>query len=519
MPVKTESMQDKIELLNERREKAEAGGGPAKHDKQHSQGKLTARERIAELVDPGSFQEIALFAEHRSTMFGMAGADLPADGVVTGSGTVLGRVVHFASQDFSVAGGSTGEVHASKVASVLADSLKTGTPFIFINDSGGARVQEGIDSLSGYGKIFFQNVLLSGVVPQITIIAGPTAGGAVYSPALTDFVIQTRAGRMFITGPNVIQQVTGEVVTAEALGGPDTHMANSGVVHFIAEDDQHAVLIAKKLLTFLPSNNSEDPPELDSDGNVEPNPVLDEIVPLDAKKGYDVREIIANIVDGGDFLEVQSGYATNAVVGFARIVGRSVGVVANQPMVLSGVLDINASDKIAQFVRFCNAFNIPLVTLVDVPGFMPGVQQEYGGIIRHGAKVLFAYSSATVPKVTVIIRKAYGGAYIAMCCRDLGADRVFAWPSAEIAVMGAEGAAEIVFSRDIKAAEDQDAKRAEVIEEYRSTFSTPYVAAARRLVDDVIQPADTRRVLAQALDAMHTKRELRPAKKHGLIPL
>jgi methylmalonyl-CoA carboxyltransferase large subunit len=515
----TDSMQNKIQLLHDKREKAVAGGGPEKHEKQHAQGKLTARERIAELADPGSFQEIAIFAEHRSTMFGMADADLPADGVVTGSGTVLGRVVHIASQDFSVAGGSTGEVHASKVASVLADSLKTGTPFIFINDSGGARVQEGIDSLSGYGKIFFQNVLLSGVVPQITIIAGPTAGGAVYSPALTDFVIQTRAARMFITGPNVIQQVTGEVVTAEALGGPDTHMATSGVVHFIAEDDQHALFIAKKLLTFLPSNNSEDPPEVDSDGNVEPNPHLDEIVPLDPKKGYDVREIITNVVDAGDFLEIQAGYATNAVVGFARIVGRTVGIVANQPMVLSGVLDINASDKIARFVRFCNAFNIPLVTFVDVPGFMPGVQQEYGGIIRHGAKVLFAYSAATVPKVQVILRKAYGGAYIAMCCRDLGADRAYAWPSAEIAVMGAEGAAEIVFTREIKAADDPEAKRGELVESYRSAFNNPYVAAARRLVDDVIQPADTRRILAQALDTMHTKRELRPAKKHGNIPL
>ena len=519
MTTTTDSMQSKIQLLQDKREKAAAGGGPDKHEKQHAQGKLTARERIAELTDPGSFQEIAMFAEHRSTMFGMAEADLPADGVVTGSGTVLGRVVHVASQDFSVAGGSTGEVHASKVASVLADSLKTGTPFIFINDSGGARVQEGIDSLSGYGKIFFQNVLLSGVVPQITIIAGPTAGGAVYSPALTDFVIQTRAARMFITGPNVIQQVTGEVVTAEALGGPDTHMATSGVVHFIAEDDQHALFIAKKLLTFLPSNNSEEPPEVDSDGNVDPNPYLDEIVPLDPKKGYDVREVITNIVDAGDFLEIQAGYATNAVVGFARIVGRTVGVVANQPMVLSGVLDINASDKIARFVRFCNAFNIPLVTLVDVPGFMPGVQQEYGGIIRHGAKVLFAYSAATVPKVTVILRKAYGGAYIAMCSRDLGADRAYAWPSAEIAVMGAEGAAEIVFGREIKAADDPEARRGELVESYRTAFNNPYVAAARRYVDDVIQPADTRRVLAQALDTMHTKRELRPAKKHGNIPL
>ena len=402
---------------------------------------------------------------------------------------------------------------------MMQASLKTGTPFVFINDSGGARVQEGIDSLSGYGKVFFNNVMLSGVVPQISIIAGPCAGGAAYSPALTDFIIQTRAARMFITGPSVIQQVTGEVVTSEALGGPDAHMRHSGVTHFIAEDDRHAVLIAKKLLTFLPSNNSEDPPEVQTDGNVEPNPRLDEIIPVEGKKPYDVREVIANIVDSGDFLEVHAGYAANIVVGFARVVGRPVGIVANQPIVLSGVLDINASDKAARFVRFCNAFNIPLVTLVDVPGFLPGVQQEYDGIIRHGAKLLFAYSAATVPKVTIILRKAYGGGYLAMCAKDLGADRVFAWPTAEVAVMGAEGAAEIVFRREIQAAEDQKAKRAELIATYRDAFSTPYVAAARRLVDDIIEPSVTRHALAQTLEALHTKRELRPPKKHGLLPL
>ena len=513
------TMKEKIELLRQRREQLEAGGGEKRVERQHAQGKLTARERIAELIDPGSFQETGMFAEHRAVLFGMAGTKVPADGVVTGEGTVLGRLVHVASQDFTSSGGSAGEVHCTKIAESMQESLKTGSPFIFVNDSGGARVQEGVDALSGYGKVFFNNVLLSGVVPQITIVAGPTAGGAVYSPALTDFVIQTRAARMFITGPNVIQQVTGEVVSAEQLGGPDTHMAHSGVTHFIAEDDKHAILIAKKLLTFLPSNNTEDPPELENDGNVEPNPHLNDIIPEDSKKPYDVREVIANIVDGGDFLEVQAGYAANVVVGFARMIGRTIGIIANQPMVLSGVLDINASDKTARLIRFCNAFNIPLLTLVDVPGFMPGVQQEWDGIIRHGAKVLFAYSAATVPKVTIILRKAFGGGYIAMCSRDLGADRVFAWPSAEVAVMGAEGAAEIVFRRDIEAAEDQAAKRAELIDNYRETFANPYVAASRRLVDDIIEPSASRKAVAEAFEALTTKRELRPAKKHGLIPL
>lgn len=517
--MKNLTMQEKIELLRQRREQIEAGGGEKRVERQHAQGKLTARERIAELIDPGSFQETGMFAEHRAVLFGMAGTKVPADGVVTGEGTVLGRLVHVASQDFTSSGGSAGEVHCTKIAESMQESLKTGSPFIFVNDSGGARVQEGVDALSGYGKVFFNNVLLSGVVPQITIVAGPTAGGAVYSPALTDFVIQTRAARMFITGPNVIQQVTGEVVTAEQLGGPDTHMAHSGVTHFIAEDDKHAILIAKKLLTFLPSNNTEDPPELENDGNVEPNPHLNDIIPEDSKKPYDVREVIANIVDGGDFLEVQAGYAANVVVGFARMIGRTIGIIANQPMVLSGVLDINASDKTAGLIRFCNAFNIPLLTLVDVPGFMPGVQQEWDGIIRHGAKVLFAYSAATVPKVTIILRKAFGGGYIAMCSRDLGADRVFAWPSAEVAVMGAEGAAEIVFRHDIEAAEDQAAKRAELIDDYRETFANPYVAASRRLVDDIIEPSASRKAVAEAFEALTTKRELRPAKKHGLIPL
>jgi methylmalonyl-CoA carboxyltransferase 12S subunit len=512
-------MEKRIEDLRRRRAEIEAGGGAERIEKHRKSGKLTARERISELCDSHSFQESGLFAEHRATWFGMAGKSFPADGVITGAGTVLGRRVHLASQDFTVSGGSAGEVHSLKVAETMEQAMKTGTPFVFINDSGGARVQEGIDSLSGYGHVFFQNVMLSGVVPQVSLICGPCAGGAAYSPALTDFIIQTRKAQMFITGPSVIKQVTGEDVTAEQLGGPDSHMARSGVIHFIAEDDKHALLLCKKLLSFLPSNNAEDPPDLPSDGNVDPNPRLNELVPVDSRQAYDVREVIVNIVDAADFLEVQAGYAQNIVIGFARLIGRTIGIVANQPSQTSGVLDINSSDKASRFVRFCNAFNIPLVTFVDVPGFLPGVEQEYGGIIRHGAKMLFAYSAATVPKVTVILRKAFGGAYLAMCGRDMGADRVYAWPTAQVAVMGAEGAAEIVFKKEIDSSEDKVAKRKEMIETYREAFANPYVAAARRLVDDIIEPADTRRVLAQALEFLHTKRELRPPKKHGLMPL
>ncbi|NLT31052.1 MAG: acyl-CoA carboxylase subunit beta, partial [Propionibacterium sp.] len=417
------SMEKRLDDLTAERERLELGGGAARIEKQHEKGKLSARERITELIDPGTFQEIGMFRKHRTTTFGMDKADMPADGVVTGTAAVLGRPVHLASQDFTVSGGSAGETHSKKVSDAMEGALKTGTPFVFINDSGGARVQEGIDSLSGYGQVFYSNVRLSGAVPQISIIAGPCAGGAAYSPALTDFIIQTRSAHMFITGPGVIKQVTGEDVTQDQLGGADAHMANSGVVHFVAEDDAHAILIAKKLLSFLPQNNTEDPPVINADDVVEPHVEMRDLVPVDGKKGYDVRDVIGALVDYGDFLEVQAGYATNIVVGFARINGRSVGMVANQPQVMSGVLDINSSDKASTFIRFCNAFNIPLVTLVDVPGFLPGVAQEHGGIIRHGAKMLYAYSAATVPKVTVVLRKAYGGAYLAMCSKDLGADR------------------------------------------------------------------------------------------------
>lgn len=515
----SDTMQSKISELRSRTAEAVAGGGAERLEKQRQAGKLTARERVEALVDPDSFEESGLFAEHRATLFGMAGKSFPADGVVTGAASIGGRLVHLASQDFTVSGGSAGEVHSIKVAEIMQQSLKTGSPFVFVNDSGGARVQEGIDSLSGYGKVFYANVMLSGAVPQISLICGPCAGGAAYSPALTDFIIQTTRAQMFITGPQVIKNVTGEKVTAEQLGGPEAHMARSGVIHFIADDDLHAILLCQKLLSFLPSNNLEDPPQVEGDPHVDPDPALNDVVPTDGKKGYDVRDVILRVVDFADFLEVQSGFAPNIVVGFARIAGRTVGIVANQPSVNAGALDINAANKAARFIRFCNAFNISLLTFVDVPGFLPGVQQEHGGIIRHGAKMLFAYSAATVPKITVILRKSYGGAYLAMCSKDLGADRVFAWPTAEVAVMGAEGAAEIVFRKEIQEARDKSAKRLEVIENYREAFSNPYVAAGRRLVDAIIEPSMTRRHVALVLEYLHTKRELRPPKKHGLMPL
>lgn len=513
------TMEQLVGDLRKKREHLQQGGGSERLAKQREQGKLTARERVEKLVDSGSFAEVGLFAQHRQTDFGLAGKEIPGDGVVTGAASIDGRLVHLASQDFTVLGGSAGEVHSLKVAEAMEMSLKTGSPFVFINDSGGARVQEGIDSLSGYGRVFHTNVMLSGVVPQISLICGPCAGGAAYSPALTDFIIQTRQAQMFITGPQVIKQVTGEQITAEALGGPDAHMQHSGVIHFITQDDTEALYLCRRLLSFLPANNLEDPPRLATNGDVSPNPQLNQALPVEAKQGYDVRQVICGIVDQSDFLEVQSGYAMNIVVGLARILGRTVGIIANQPSVLSGVLDVNASTKASRFIRFCNAFNIPLITFVDVPGFLPGVQQEYGGIIRHGAKMLFSYSAATVPKIQVILRKSYGGAHLAMCSKDLGADRVFAWPTAEVAVMGAEGAVEIVYRKEMQEATDKVAKRAELVADYRAKSSTPYVAAGRRLVDDIIEPADTRKHLAQSLEYLQTKRDLRPAKKHGLIPL
>ena len=513
------TMEERTAELREKKAKIKEGGGKQRIEKQHKAGKLAARERIDKLVDHESFQEIGLFAKHRATYFGMADKDLPADGVVTGCATIDGRLVHLACQDFTVAGGAAGEVHCAKITDMMKLSMKTGSPFIFVNDSGGARVQEGIDSLAGYASVFYNNVILSGTVPQISIICGPCAGGAAYSPALTDFIIQTRQAQMFITGPQVIKQVTGEIVTADQLGGPAAQMNRSGVVHLIAEDDDGALALARRLLSFLPSNNLEDPPRLAYSPDLADDPALNDLLPAEPKVAYDIRTVLERLLDHQDFFEIQPGFAQNVVIGFGRIQGRTVGIIANQPCVLAGALDIDASDKMARFIRFCNAFNIPLLTFVDVPGFLPGVDQEYGGIIRHGAKILFAYSAATVPKITVVIRKAYGGAYIGMCCKDLGADRVVAWPTAEIAVMGAEGAAEIVFRHEIDAAEDKVQRRDELIELYRKTFATPYMSAGRRLVDDVIEPSETRRYLAMALESLHTKRELRPAKKHGLIPL
>lgn len=516
---KLKTMADKVSALRAKRAEVELGGGKDRIEKQHAAGKLTARERIDRLVDKSSFQEMGLFARHRAIHFGMADKEMPADGVVTGCATIDGKLVHLASQDFTVAGGAAGQVHSDKIADMMRLSLKTGSPFVFINDSGGARVQEGIDSLSAYGRVFYNNVRLSGTVPQISLICGPCAGGAAYSPALTDFIIQTLQGQMFITGPSVIKQVTGEVVTAEELGGPHSQMNKSGVVHLIAQNDDEAMQLCRRLLSFMPSNNLEDPPRMPHNLPMDSDAGMNGIVPVDTKLAYDVRGIITRVVDYQDFLEIQPGFAPNLIIGFGRLQGRPVGIIANQPNVLAGALNIDASDKAARFIRFCNAFNIPLLTFVDVPGFLPGVEQEHGGIIRHGAKMLFAYSASTVPKITVVLRKAYGGAYLAMCGKDLGADRVVAWPTAEIAVMGAEGAAEIVFRREIDAAPDKAQRRKELIDEYRETFANPYFSAGRRLVDDVIEPAETRKYLAQALESLHAKRELRPPKKHGLIPL
>lgn len=512
----------KLDELHRKRAQHYLGGGEKRIAQQHKKGKLTARERLGLLFDEDSFQESHLFMKHRCVEFGMQGKEMPGEGVVTGVGMVDDRPIYAASQDFTVAGGSVGEANAKKIHAVMDDALKTGDPFVFINDSGGARIQEGVDALAGYGGIFYRNILLSGVVPQISIIAGPCAGGAAYSPALTDFIIQVRhEGQLFITGPGVIKQVTGEEITAEMLGGVESHATYSGVVHFVAEDDEDAMRIARRLLSFLPSNNLEDPPEVPEFcmEAIAEDEGLRRMIPDDPKKPYDMHKLILRVVDQGDFMEVQEHFARNLIVGFARILGRSVGIVANQPDHKAGVLDINSSDKGARFIRFCNAFNIPLVTFVDVPGFMPGVDQEYGGIIRHGAKMLFAYGAATVPKLTTVVRKAYGGAFLAMCSKEMGADRLFAWPSAEIAVMGAEGAVNVLHGRALAEAEDAESLRAELVQEYRETFANPYFAAGRGVLDDIIDPGQTRAVIASALEILKAKRTLRPQKKHGLIPL
>lgn len=511
---------EKIERLRQTKARLQAGGGDKRIEKQHELGKLTARERIALLCDSETIQELFLFSKHRCTNFGMTGKEMPGDGVVTCVGTVGGRQAFVASQDFTVSGGSVGEMHADKICQTMEMALKSGSPLVFINDSGGARIQEGIDALSGYGRIFYRNVLLSGVVPQISIIAGPCAGGAAYSPALMDFIIMVEGtGELFITGPQVIKQVTGEEISAAELGGVYAQMS-SGVVHLMAKDDEEAVQLCQKLLSYLPSNNLEDPPDLGmGELTFGEDPFLNRVIPDNTRDPYDIKDVILRVVDNGDFLEIQDHFALNAVVGFARINGRTVGIVANQPAVMAGVLDIDSSDKISRHVRFCNAFNIPIITFVDVPGFMPGIQQERGGIIRHGAKMLFAYSAATVPKITVILRKAYGGAYLAMCGKDLGADRVASWPTGEVAVMGPEGAVNIVYREDIKKAGDPKAAREGFIEEYREQFANPYVGASRNLIDDIIEPQETRRYLSLSLESLRTKRDLRPQKKHGLIPM
>ena len=512
---------NKSEDLRERKEKIQLGGGEARIQKQHEKGKLTARERLALLFDEGTFVELDAFVKHRCVNFGMEKKEIPGEGVVTGYGQVDGRLVYAFAQDFTVIGGSLGEMHAQKICKVQDNALKVGAPLVGINDSGGARIQEGVTSLRGYGDIFYRNTRASGVIPQISVIMGPCAGGAVYSPALTDFVMMVEgSGKMFITGPQVIKAVTGEEVSAADLGGAMTHSTISGVATFISSNDEECLAQIRRLLSFLPSNNTEVTP-LAENGD-DPNrliPELETIVPDSTNKPFDVKDVISRIVDQEDYFEYQPYYATNIVTCFARMNKRTVGIVANQPKSLAGCLNINASDKAARFVRTCDAFNIPILTIVDVPGFLPGVNQEYGGIIRHGAKLLYAYSEATVPLVTLIVRKAYGGAYIAMGSKFLGGDMTLAWPQAEIAVMGPSGAANVIFRKEIKQADDPTAMRAEKIKEYTDKFSTPYIAAELGYIDDVIDPAESRVRIINAFDMLASKREQVPAKKHGNIPL
>ena len=512
---------DKIKQLQERTAQVSRMGGAEAVAKQKASGKLTARERLDLLFDPGTFRETDLFVTHRCVNFDMAKVDIPGDGVVTGYGLVEGRPVFAYSQDFTARAGSLGEMHSKKICKIMDLALKAGAPLVGINDSGGARIQEGVDALSGYGQIFFRNSNASGVIPQISAIMGPTAGGAVYSPAMTDFVFMVKnTSYMFITGPEVIKAVTGEEISFEALGGAMTHNEKSGVAHFACESDADAIDRIKRLLAFLPSNNMDEAPV--KTGTDDPNrlcPELDTIIPDSPNQSYDMLDVIRAIVDNGDVFQPHEYYAPNIIVAFARLNGRPIGIIANQPKVMAGCLDINASDKATRFIRFCDCFNIPLLTIADVPGYLPGSQQEWGGIIRHGAKLLWCYSEATVPKMLLVTRKDYGGSYLAMCSRDLGADFAFAWPTAEIAVMGAAGAANIIHRKEIQQAEDSKAKRAEKIAEYEALFSNPYCAASRGYIDAVILPSETRRQLVSALEIMCAKREVKPPKKHGNIPL
>jgi len=519
------SLSDKFKELNDLKEKAKLGGGSEAAEKQHKGGKLTARERIEKLLDPESFVEVDQFVVHRCYDFDMDKKRVMGDAVVTGYGTINGRPVFVYSQDFTFVGGSLSEMHAKKIAKIQDMAMKAGAPCVGLNDSGGARIQEGINSLAGYGEIFYRNVMASGVIPQIIAIMGPCAGGAVYSPALADFIFMVRkTSYMFITGPKVVKAAIGEDVTFEALGGADAHAKLSGVAHFAVDNDEECLKQIRNLMSYLPSNNMDDAPIMEcADPPDRMDEELNEIVPVDPKKPYDVHDVINHIFDRGSFFEVQAQCAPNAVVGFARLGGRSVGVIANQPMIYAGCLDIDSSDKIARFVRTCDAFNIPLVTFVDVPGYLPGTKQEHGGVIRHGAKVIYAYSEASVPKLTVIMRKAYGGGYIAMCSRHLGADVVFAWPTAEIAVMGPEGAVEIIHRNELmKAKTPEEVKEItnKLVAEYRNKFANPYIASQMGYVDSVILPKETRPMLVKALESFVSKRDLQPRapKRHGNIP-
>ncbi|MEO7984952.1 MAG: acyl-CoA carboxylase subunit beta [Gemmatimonadales bacterium] len=512
---------ESLKQLQVRRAETEQGGGPERVAQQHTKGKLTARERLDLLLDPGSFVELDRFVTHRSTAFGLDQQVYPGDGVVTGSGRIDGRLVYVFAQDFTVFGGSLSEAHAEKICKVMDLAVRNGAPIIGLNDSGGARIQEGVASLGGYADIFLRNTLASGVVPQISVILGPCAGGAVYSPAITDFIFMVRGvSYMFVTGPNVVKTVTHEEVTFDALGGADVHGGVSGVSHFVHDTEPECLLAVRELLGFLPLNNLDTPPRRTTDDPVDRrDPELLDVVPDNPNKPYDMHDVIVRLVDDGAFLEVHRGYAENMVIGFARLGGAPVGVVANQPAVLAGVLDITASIKAARFIRFCDCFNLPVVTFVDVPGFLPGVAQEHGGIIRHGAKLLYAYCEATVPKLTVITRKAYGGAYDVMSSKHIRGDLNLAWPSAEIAVMGARGAVEILFKEEIARADDPAEATARLIEDYTRRFAHPYAAAERGYIDDVIDPRDTRPRLIDALRTLETKRDRNPPRKHGNIPL
>ena len=513
--------QDKTTRLREMKYRSGLGGGEDRIKQQHKKGKLTARERIELLLDKGSFVELDRFVTHRSHDFGMADQQILGDGVVTGYGTIDRRLVYVYSQDFTVFGGSLSETQAEKICKIMDLAMKNGAPVVGLNDSGGARIQEGVLSLGGYADIFLKNTLASGVVPQISMIMGPCAGGAVYSPAITDFIVMVKnTSYMFVTGPDVVKTVTHEQVSFEDLGGALTHASTSGVSHFAAEGEEDAIFLVQKLLSYLPSNNMEDAPVVRSeDDPLRTDEALDALVPEEPNKPYDMREVITKVVDDGEFLEIMQHWAGNILIGYARLDGRSVGIVANQPAILAGVLDINASVKAARFVRFCDAFNIPIITFVDVPGFLPGTAQEHAGIIRHGAKLIYAYAEATVPKLTVVVRKAYGGAYCVMSSKHMRGDINLAWPSAEIAVMGPDGAVNIIFRKEITEAADPEETRTRLVAEYRDKFANPYVAASRGFLDAVIEPHETRPRLINALEMLQNKRDVNPAKKHGNIPL